>query len=336
MHKLTDEELSTLGVYKWTDIKDKFESSDILLGNGFSVKISDKLAYSSLFAKFISTLEDADKLIFEAFNTHNFEEILNTIENAREVNGIFEIGGIEQLEVAVDQLKTGLITAIKENHPLHNDLSNTVFQKISEELDFFCDIYTTNYDTFLYRVIMETFDRWNKDKNIAKYQDNFCLDGNHLIFDSNVGWRNHYKDVYYLHGALFIFQWNRHVYKVKRENSKIELLDLIKAKISEGKFPLFVSEGKIANKVRAITRSGYLSYCRQMLKECSESLVIYGSALADSHINSDIDTKEMTLAISVYCNTTAENVTEYMRKSKAAFTRVKDKNILFFDADDLF
>ena len=53
-----------------------------------------------------------------------------------------------------------------------------------------------------------------------------------------------------------------------------------------GIMPLFVSEGKSKEKLKAIERSNYLSFCYESLEISEQKLVIFGSSLSDqdSHI----------------------------------------------------
>jgi hypothetical protein len=172
--KLDNNSLKDLSIFQWADIRDRYKEADLFLGNGFSIKISDRLNYRSLFESFINNLQAGQRPSFGAFGTTNFELILEKINNAISVNAIFNIqNGV--LIPSIELLRNGLIQAISQNHPRHAELEEKVFTRLSIELDGFGDIFTTNYDTFLYRIIMQTRDRYRAAEKIRCYQDYFWL-----------------------------------------------------------------------------------------------------------------------------------------------------------------
>src|SRR5260221_13230763 len=103
-------------IYHWNEIQDSFQGADILLGNGFSIKINESLNYRSLFDKFLTYLEPTEHANFKKFNSTHFEGIQCKLTDAIEVSAIF--GRVSQeLEMAVQQLKSGLLRVIKDLHP---------------------------------------------------------------------------------------------------------------------------------------------------------------------------------------------------------------------------
>jgi hypothetical protein len=326
------------GVYQWNDIRERYTGSDLFLGNGFSIKISSKLNYPSLFNKFIELIPAADRGIFNQFGTTNFELILENINNAIKVNEIFNIAH-PQLVSSVSRLKNGLIEAIDQNHPRHAEIDNNIFDRLSISLDDFEDVFTTNYDTFLYRIVMRTKDRYSGGEKIQPYQDYFWLRvGDYLKFMDTQS-ESTYKNVYFLHGALFIFQTESGNFKIRRGDQEEELLDLINAKIGVGEFPLFVAEGTFQDKENKINRNGYLSFCRTNFKNASRNLVIYGSSLSDqdTHFINDLNYNRRNLAIGVYCEgRTVEQLRSLRLGILSKFNRLKNEEIVFFDSDGLF
>ena len=94
-----------------------------------------------------------------------------------------------------------------------------------------------------------------------------------------------YKLLYYLHGALFLFDYSYDlILKLVRQNEDIELISLIAQTINkeDSMFPLFVSEGSPEEKLKAINRSYYLQFALRNLKDSKNKSVIYGCSLSDS------------------------------------------------------
>lgn len=72
-------DISTLkknGILQWDSICTNYSEPDLLLGNGFSINFSDKLKYKSLFDNFIKAADSKYLSLFKAFDTTNFELIL--------------------------------------------------------------------------------------------------------------------------------------------------------------------------------------------------------------------------------------------------------------------
>jgi hypothetical protein len=327
-----------LSILQWSEIRDRFSKSDLFLGNGFSIQISDRLNYASLFDKFLELNEQADKDIFRQFSTTNFESILEKINNALSVNRIFGIDS-GQLESSIPKLRNGLIESINQNHPRHADIDNSIFERLSASLDEFEDVFTTNYDTFLYRVVMKTKDRYDAGEKIRPYQDYFWLrQGDYLRFMDTQD-DNTYKNFYFLHGALFIFRTDYGNFKIRRGDRNTELLDIISEKITANEFPLFVTEGTFQDKENTINGNGYLSFCRTNFKNTARSLVIYGSSLSaqDSHLINDLNYNRRELAISVRCqDKSIEQLRHLKLDTLAKFNRFKNEEIVFYDSDSLF
>ena len=73
---LGEKELHELGILNWSALTGNFNMADLLLGNGFSVNITSRLDYNSLFDEFLKRGSSKEARIFESFGTNNFELIL--------------------------------------------------------------------------------------------------------------------------------------------------------------------------------------------------------------------------------------------------------------------
>lgn len=337
MPKPTVDELRAINILQWQDIQAHFTGSDLYLGNGFSIKISPMLNYGRLFDRFLENRTPSDRIIFNSFGTTNFEFILERLTNAIAVNNIFN-QPVHQITDSVTVLRNGLVEAINQNHPRFHDLNDATFQSLSVALDQFRDIYTTNYDTFLYRIILKTLDRNGLDQNVVYYQDYFRRRQGVLTFLDTENDPDA-KNIYFLHGALFIFQTPDGHFKIRRGGQNTELIDLISARINAQEFPLFVSEGTSQDKANKINRSAYLSFCRTNFRKARRQMVIYGSSLSDqdAHFISDLNTYKRDLAISMRCEgKTIPQLQAERTTLISKFNHLIDERVEVFDSDGLF
>ena len=331
-----ERDLGELGILNWSELAGKFSRADILLGNGFSVNITSRLQYDSLFDKFLTKCQPKGKRIFRSFGTTNFEIILQKLSNAKDVNKIF---GIEtsEIEDSVEGLKDGLVRAIGAVHPRWAETDQVQLERIALELNRFHNVYTLNYDLYLYRIILILKDKHRTDANIRQYSDYFWedYDDTFLCFDNSKEFEG-YRHPYYLHGALFLFKEFLYDLKLRKADSAEELMEVIGNNIKEGRMPLFVSEGTHSQKMEAIGRSTYLRFALDKLKKSNRRLVIFGTSLSDSdkHIVDAINKNDRDLAISIHIGTKSKaqlESIEYCIKSKFPSHAVR-----FFNSDTLF
>lgn len=330
------ENIDDIKLYDWDEIKDNFVDSDIFLGNGFSIGINSNLDYTSLFDQFLSYCDANEQRIFKKFNSTNFEEIQNRLSITIETCDYFGLS-TKQISTARKKLKVGLIKSIKDLHPSYIQISPATIVKRSVALDKFNDIYTTNYDTFLYHIILQTMDRYKRKKQVKRYQDFFRLrnGGLELTYDKLAG----FKNIFYLHGALFIFRDGLTINKLRRGNKTVELFDLIKDKIQKGDIPIFVSEGKSQLKEKTINDSMYLSFCRQSFQTTKNSLVIYGFSFSDfdDHLIGDINNNKRKLAVSIRTHKKEQKViSREVRGIQKKLDNYKSSQIVFFKSETLF
>ena len=149
-------DLERLGIFQWESIADAFEDANLFLGNGFSISLCNRLSYRSLFKEFINSRDDDLKAIFKAFGTSNFEHIIQILNNAAYVNSLL---GKESsfIDPIIANLRNGLIQTIQENHPAHGEIYYPQLSALAYELIEFKDIFTTNYDVFLYKTILQRY-----------------------------------------------------------------------------------------------------------------------------------------------------------------------------------
>ncbi len=335
---LSDKQLQDIGVMQWSQIEKAFNKADLLLGNGFSIRLAEHLAYPSLFEKFLKTCDAGKQKLLAGLNTTNFEEIQRMLLDAKRVVELLDTP-IPTIDEYVTAVREGLIKAIHESHPRAADMDKDRLREIARQLNHFGDVFTTNYDLFLYHIIMFCKDLSLKDKTARPYNDYFWnrISDRFLRF---MGYQNYpeYKHAYFLHGALFIFsdeEGGEAEVKLVRGDDW-ELLDAIDGLIRKGNLPLFVTEGTAAQKARAIAQSPYLRFAQLSFRNAQSTMVIYGSALGapDRHIVEALNSKQRTLAVSVYVG--EKDVVALDAEVKAIRARLSKHPVVVFDSRSLF
>ncbi len=336
---LNEKQLKELGVLNWTSLAKDFEGADLLLGNGFSLNITGYFAYKSLFKEFLGNCKPRERGIFRSFGTNNFERIQEILIDAKRVNELFNIAKNDsRIDDAIELLKNGLIESIRNTHPKTSEIDRNQLQQLSVQLNNFGDIYTINYDLFLYHIILQMKNKSDRENRVAQYSDYFWGEYDEQ-FKQFMGSDNVPRTyIYYLHGALFLFKIPPNTLKLRRGGKPKELVTMIGDVIKRGIMPLFVSEGGYKEKLKVIERSSYLSFCYENLEESENKLVIFGSSLSnqDAHISKAINynKNKRELAISIHIGNKSKNeLAEIMKRLKAKFRFHK---IYFFDSETIF
>lgn len=338
-------EIEELGIKHWDDIADDFKGADVLLGNGFSLRFSGLFHYNSLFEEFLQGCSPEESAVFSGFDTTNFEAIQEQLLNAKKVNQLLNIS-TNSIDPTVTKLREGLIESVNSNHPPASEIDLEELNKTAEDLDHFEDVFTLNYDLFLYRIIMICKER-SEAGIVRKYNDYFWAEygRNFKEFRDFDIYNNRY--VYYLHGALFLlpgerFDYHNDLKLIRNEDPFSELLNDISKMIERGYLPLFVSEGESNDKMRFISESPYLSFAYRKLEESRRPLVIYGwsASKQDQHISNALSVKKeqdqskRDLAISIHIG--SKSYTALESELHAIRSRLAGHEITFFDSRTLF
>ena len=200
----TERELAENNIINWNLIEHRYTNPDLLLGNGFSLQFSGNFSYTSLFEIFLQNCDDVHRKLFREFDTTNFELIQKYLTYALKVNGILELSTTE-INTAIEQLKNGLIQTIEQVHPRNQDINFNQLERIALQMSAFGNIFTTNYDLYLYHIIMKSMDLRLSQKGYVAYQDYFWGNQAPNGFKQFMSYQNYnYKDIFYLHGSLFI------------------------------------------------------------------------------------------------------------------------------------
>jgi len=334
---LNEEQLKELGIENWSNLVKDFNGADLLLGNGFSVNLTGHFNCTSLFQEFLEHCEPIERGIFRSFGTNNFELIQEILINAKKVNELFKIGTNQRINNAIELLKNGLIESIRNTHPSSSQIDRNQLQ-LSIQLNNFGDIFTLNYDIFLYHIILKMKDESDRENKLAPYSDYFWGGKPDEQFKQFMDYDEyHDKHIYYLHGALFLFKIPPDTFKLKRGDEPKELVAMIGDVINRGIMPLFVSEGKYKEKLKAIERSNYLSFCYKSLEKSQSRLVIFGSSLSnqDAHIAKAINYKrnKRELAIAIHIGNKSKN--ELEEETQRLKIKFKSHKIYFFDSETI-
>jgi len=346
---ISQNQLRELEIYSWADLENDFKNSSIVLGNGFSRSLADTFNYESLFTEFLSKCPSEHVNIFRRFDTTNFENIMEKLTYAIYVNELFDKQE-PKIEEAAKILQDGLITTIRDIHPKSEAIFWDRLETIANKIRFFSDIYTLNYDLFIYHIIMILKDQFEKNeqqlnspeyKKLWQYSDSFYGDEHEGEFRRckyyiESTW---YRAVYYLHGALFIFGFGEQIGEMKliRKDREIELIELIGDTIKEGNMPVFVCEGSSDKKLEQINSSSYLKWVHKVFDRTKQhKFVIFGCSLSqqDTHIIDVLDKPANSLAISLHIGEkTIGKLKTIEQDYENKFTKAE---VRFFDSATLF
>lgn len=300
----TEKELAENNIINWNLIEHRYSNPDLLLGNGFSLQFSGNFSYTSLFEIFLENCDDVHSKLFRQFETTNFELIQKYLTYALKVNGILGLPTAE-IASAIEQLKSGLIQTIEQVHPRNKDINFDQLESIALKMNAFGNIYTTNYDLYLYHIIMKSMDLRLTQKGYVPYQDYFWGNQAPDGFKQFMTYQNYkYKHIFYLHGSLFIFRDNLMDIKLLRDNEETELIELISDQIRNNKFPTFISEGSGFDKLNSIKNNNYLTFCLNELNKSNKPIIIFGNSLGefDNHILKSIKNNPKDIIYCIYCN----------------------------------
>jgi Domain of unknown function (DUF4917) len=187
-----------------------------------------------------------------------------------------------------EKLKDVLVESIADNHPNHPfEIEAEQYASAKKFLSHFDRIFTVNYDLLLYWAVM----RSEIDPNIP------CDDGfrkSETGAAEYVSWEpenSRHQTLYYLHGALHIFDSQTEVKKFTWAGTGIRLIEQVRDALDHGMYPLFVAEGESRQKYTRIRHSDFLDKTYRSLLSLGSpktggAMFVYGHSLApnDEHI----------------------------------------------------
>ncbi|KAA8734896.1 DUF4917 family protein [Acinetobacter qingfengensis] len=361
-------------IHNWDDIKDHFEDSTLILGNGASRNVSEDFNYKNLKkeAEDRGLLSQDVLKLFKTFDTTDFELILRTLFYANLVNVDLGIKD-NQSTRAYKSISNALITLVRD---VHSNYAKVNFKNIGKFIENFSFIFPLNYDLIIYWTILYL----NENNKNNVYKDCFGYGGkfNKSLFSERYPENNKTsRIVAYPHGMLALNKNKTgQELKVARkkpdgDNLSCELLEEILSNWESQEYsPIFVSEGTSGKKIETIERSRYLNtvykeYIPNALipsttfeRKNPKNLTIFGWALGeqDEHIIKALISKvrgdslnNMKIAYSVSSKYKQEQLAGLDLKIKKIFKiktwnsdkkdyeylDIKNLEILFFDRDSL-
>ena len=278
----------------WNTLRAATDFNGLLVGNGASRAVWDDFGYDSLFEN-ARTVEEkplgaSELAVFDAMQTRSFEQVLGALKTTSRVNKALAVSSAAPRN-RYYAIKEALINTIHAVHIPWRLVQPSTLATINAELASYPTVFTSNYDLLNYWAILHTPG----------------IDDLFRSADASFDLRNTRTDaprILYLHGGLHLV---RNLDGTARKlpstdstllssfaiNNTIKTLDDV---------PLFVSEGKVQEKLKTIRSSDYLSFCYEQLLTHAGALCIFGHDLGpqDKHLVDAIrQASPTTLAISV-------------------------------------
>ncbi|MGE5475155.1 MAG: DUF4917 family protein [Bacteroidales bacterium] len=318
----------------------------LLLGNGFSISLKpDIFTYGALYdnADF-SGIPYAEEL-FEALDTRDFEAVIRVLVDMARLLSVYKAASpalIHQIEEDANKIKAILVEAIASGHPDRPyDISDDQYIACRAFLAHFVGgkIYTLNYDVLLYWALMHD----DVDDLDLRPDDGFRSDEDDPDAPYVTWQEAHKPTVYYLHGALHLFDAGYQLQKYTWSRTDLPIIDQIREALDANLYPLFVSEGHTHAKLAKIMHSAYLHKGLRSLESVTGSLFVFGHSLAenDDHILRLIETGKISkLFVSIYGDPTAKANKAIIQRAKA-MTKARQMHsghrypldVFFYDAE---
>ncbi|WP_249677338.1 DUF4917 family protein [Pseudomonas abieticivorans] len=275
----------------WPDLPLATACSGLLLGNGASRAVWRSFAYDSLFEQAQTVrnkpLGQTDLALFKSMATQNFEQVLGSLNTTVRVNAALAISSSSPLN-RYYAIKEALIHAMRSVHIPWKLLPAASMLQINAALRAYTTVYSTNYDLLAHWAVQQ------------------APEGFAELFDVDTGFdachtRAPGTRLLHLHGGLHLIKQADGT-TFQRAASASALLDGF-AINQPGEVPLFVNEGQLADKLRAIRNSDYLSWCHAQLANHQGPLCLFGHSLGkqDRHLlEAIVQAGIQQLAISIF------------------------------------
>jgi hypothetical protein len=314
----------------------------VLLGNGFSIACRDDIfTYDALFERAdFKDLSTEAKQAFEVLDTNDFEEVMRALQFSAKLTNLYQAGdnGVaEGMARDAEALREVLVNAIADSHPDHpNEITSEEYNHCRRFLSNFNKIYTFNYDLLLYWALMkdDVGPPINTDDGFRYPYDK---DTDYVTWEPD---NTHDQNIYYLHGALHIFDAGTEIQKYTWVNTGVRLTEQIRNALQDEKYPLFVSEGNTDKKLERIRHSDFLARGRQSFSRIGGSLFIYGHSLSpnDEHYLELIERGRIkSLFVSIYGDPKSDKNQKIMERalqiSENSDKKGSQLEVRFFDAE---
>lgn len=332
----------------------------LLLGNGFSIACKpDIFHYGSLFDQADFSRMPEAKAVFASLNTQDFELAIRALQNG---SALLPIYAPEAQKKAIlmkqhsEALKEALISTIAGNHPEGpHDLNEAKIWACRTFLSHFIKedsnksgyVFTLNYDLLLYWVLMNEgnpfeheIDRFHLKRNDGFGNDEDDPGADYVVWQGETA--AHSANVYYLHGALHLFDSGAELQKYTWVRSGERLVEQVRTALTQNKFPLFVAEGSSDQKKNRIRHNAYLYQGLKVFTQNAQTknhgFFIFGHSLAanDDHILLRLARGKFSkLYIGLYGDPSSEGNKSIIAKAHGIAVQRHEKyplTVVFFDS----
>lgn len=259
----------------------------LLTGNGFSIACRPEIfVYGKLFEQAdFSRLSPSAREAFGALDTMDFERVIKALRDATKLVHLYtgDAAARQKMDEDADGLRDVLVRTIANNHPeMPSNLTESEYVACRKFLANFNTIYTLNYDLLLYWTVMHTTEGAapTSDDGFRKSEDDYTAA--YVVWEAD---QSHGQNIWYLHGALHVFDAGTEVQKYTWVNTGVRLVEQIRDALNREYYPLFVAEGTSKEKLTRIRHSDYLAKAYRSFSSIQGALFIYGHSLAanDEH-----------------------------------------------------
>jgi hypothetical protein len=257
----------------------------LLLGNGFSIACRPNIfVYGKLFERAnFAKLSPAAQAAFAALGTEDFERVIKALRDAAKLIPLYkgvDPGVAKLLEKDADGLKEVLVQTIAASHPARpGDILDNEYAACRAFLAHFKTVYSLNYDLLLYWAQMHTEPNKTPDSDDGFRKSEDDIGAGYVVWESG---QSHDQNMWFLHGALHVFDTGTEVQKYTWINTGIPLIDQIRDALARDYFPLFVAEGNSSEKLERIRHSDYLAKAYRSFSEIGGALFVFGHAFASN------------------------------------------------------
>ncbi|MCC9643007.1 DUF4917 family protein [Rhodopirellula sp. JC740] len=314
----------------------------LLLGNGFSISLFPTIfTYGTLFdrAKKSGNLPKRIQEVFDLLGTTDFEKVMEALQIASQMVQMYSKKSPKlaaKLAEDAAKLRDVLADTISANHPERpHEIAKEQYASCKRFLTNFENgsIYTLNYDLLLYWTLMQS-----EVQPDVSSDDGFRDSENG---EDYVVWEVQNSDrqrVFYLHGALHIYDAGHELKKFVWSKTEIALVDQIRQSLAKREYPIVVTEGTAEQKLDRIQHSGFLNRAYRSFSSIGGSLFIYGHSLApnDEHLLELIDNGKLkAVFVGIYGNPDSATNKEVIRRAMKFSTRRGSRrpvDVHFYDA----
>jgi hypothetical protein len=266
------------------EIAQTYRKRHLLTGNGFSIACRpDIFVYGKLFERAdFSRLSESARGVFDALGTTDFERVIRTLRDTSKLMHLYtgDQSIRERIQADAEGLREVLVHTIASSHPeMPSDIREEEYAACRRFLANFNTTYTLNYDLLLYWTAMHVPDGQSpsSDDGFRKPEDDY--DAAYVVWEPD---QSHDQNIWYLHGALHVFDAGTEVQKYTWVNTGVRLIEQIRDALRREYYPLFVAEGTSEEKLTRIRHSDYLAKGYRSFSSIQGALFIYGHSLAPS------------------------------------------------------